>query len=124
MYLSILNFIACATAAVAPIVILTLGRRSLMRRGAPSGARRVLMAVFALVSWAVGIIAVTVGHHLHESAWLHQHPDGPVSEEDMAAIGDYPNVLTGWILLGWLPIVLGFVAAQRWSKRQLPNGPR
>jgi hypothetical protein len=59
------------------------------------------------------LISSFIGQSFHEAAWQAANPQGVVTEDDMLALGDYPNVFAGWVLLGWLPIVVGLLLSAR-----------
>jgi hypothetical protein len=70
------------------------------------------------VAWGSGLVASIIGHTFHVSAWRSANPKGIVTEEDMISLGDYPNVFVGWLLLGWIPVVLGLVLCIRRNRSQ------
>lgn len=75
--------------------------------------QRVVLAVLVPAVWCIGLIGSFIGQTAHESAWHSANPSGIVAEEDMVALGDYPNVFDGWVLLGWIPVVVGLVLSGR-----------
>ena len=57
----------------------------------------------------IGLIGSLVAQAFYESVWHLANPNGIVTEEDMGALGDYPNVFAGWALLGWIPVLVGLI---------------
>jgi hypothetical protein len=80
--------------------------------------QRVVWAVLVPAVWCIGLIGSFIGQAFHESAWHSANPNGIVAEEDMVALGDYPNVFVGWLLLGWIPVVVGLVLSVRRNRDQ------
>ena len=87
-----------------------------MSRASPVRWRVVTISLVPFV-WVVGLAGSLAGHYFHECAWVASHPAGVVTEDDMIALGDYPNVLAGWILLGWIPVLMGLVITRRKRKK-------
>ncbi len=75
--------------------------------------QRVVRAILVPSVWSIGLIGSFIGQAFHESAWHSANPNGIVTEEDMVALGDYPNVFVGWVLLGWIPVVVALVLSVR-----------
>ncbi len=125
MAYSILKIVAYGFAWTAPIFIPVMVHRWMGSRSIASGKRRLVQALLLPLVWAVGWTTSIVGHSFHEAAWFAAHPDGVRTEMDMMELGDYPNVLSVWILLGWVPVMLGWFLAVRdpMSKWQGPSTP-
>ncbi|MBG7606608.1 MAG: hypothetical protein IZT59_01040 [Verrucomicrobia bacterium] len=123
MTYAILKFVSYAFAWIAPIIILVAASRLVHAKSIDPTRRRLILATLVPLVWIIGLISSFVGHSFHEAGWMASHPDGIRTEEDMMAIGDYPNVFTGWIILGWLPVLVGLVLSKRYGKnRQAEQG--
>jgi hypothetical protein len=79
---------------------------------------RIIQTILVPVAWLIGLIGSLIGQAFHMSAWFSTNPNGIVTEEDMIALGDYPNVFAGWLLLGWIPVVIGLVLSARINQNQ------
>jgi len=115
---TLLKIASYGFAWIAPIVILVLTSRWMRSRSIGSTKRRVIQTVLVPLVWALGLVGSFVGHAFHEAGWLAAHPEGIVTEEDMMALGDYPNVFAGWVLLGWVPVLIGLVLAKRGDRNR------
>jgi hypothetical protein len=113
---TILKFVSDAFAWIAPIIILVAAPRLVHAKSIDPTRRRLILAALVPLVWIIGLISSFVGHSFHEAGWMASHPDGIRTEEDMMAIGDYPNVFAGWIILGWLPVLVGLVLSKRYGK--------
>ena len=104
-----LKFAAYGFAWIAPIVILLTMSRWMYSRSITTAKRRTVLAILIPFLWCAGLVSSLIGQAFHEAAWHTANPMGIVTEDDMLALGDSPNVFVGWILLGWLPIVVGLL---------------
>lgn len=66
-----------------------------------------MIVVIWIVTFLVSLPLSSLALAYHQSAWFGTHPQGPQTEEDMLALGDYPNVTAGWIGGGWIPPTVG-----------------
>jgi hypothetical protein len=113
-----LKFASYGFAWIAPIVILFATARWMSSRSITTWKRRIILAILIPLLWVVGLIASFFGHAFHESLWFAEHPKGILTEDDMVALGDYPNVFVGWMLVGWLPIIAGLSLFNRQLRKQ------
>lgn len=117
MTFTILKIASYGFACLAPIAILVAVSRWMRARSVRIGKQRLVRAVLVPVVWVVGLIGSFAGHAFHEAKWLADNPDGIVTEEDMAAIGDFANVFAGWVILGWAPVALGLILSARLNQK-------
>lgn len=103
-----LKIIAYGLAWISPVLIFIGVSRSLGGSEAFEIRRKLILLMLIPLTWLIGLSGSFLGHYFHERAWMADHPLGAVTEEDMLALGDYPNVAAGWLLLGWIPVMLGF----------------
>ena len=73
------------------------------------GRQRVVRMMLVPAVWVLGLIGSFVGQAFHEAAWLADHPAGAATEMDILSLGDYPNVFAGWVILGWVPVLIGLL---------------
>lgn len=104
----ILKIIAYMLAWISPVLIFIGVSRSLGGSEVSGIHRKLMLLILIPLTWLIGLSGSLLGHYFHERAWMVDHPHGAVTEEDILALGDYPNVLAGWLLLGWIPVMLGF----------------
>jgi hypothetical protein len=105
-------------AYIAPVAVIFGVSRWMHTRSMQSAKQRIIIAILIPVAWVIGLVASFIGHTFHASAWHSANPKGIITEEDMITLGDYPNVFAGWLLLGWLPVVLGLVLCVRRNRSQ------
>jgi uncharacterized membrane protein len=113
-----LKFASYGFAWIGPIVILLGTARWMSSRSITTWKRRIILAILIPLLWVAGLIASFTGLRFHQSIWFAEHPKGIVTEDDMVALGDYPNVFAGWILVGWLPIAAGLFLSNRLIRNQ------
>jgi hypothetical protein len=118
VHYTLLKIASYGFAWIAPIVILVATSRWMRSRSVGSSKRRVIQTLLVPLVWVLGLVGTSVGHAFHEAGWLAAHPEGIVTEEDMMALGDYPNVFAGWVLLGWVPVVFGLVLSKRGDRNR------
>ena len=115
---SLLKIASYGFAWMAPIVILVGVSRWIQTRFVQIVKQRLIWAILVPVVWLIGLIGSFVGQAFHESAWHSANPNGVVTEKDMVALGDYPQVFIGWVLLGWIPVVTGLVLSVRRNRNR------
>ncbi len=118
MTYSLLIVASYALAWIAPIVILVGVSRWMNTRSVRLVKQRVVRAILVPVVWCIGLIGSLIAHAFYESVWHSANPNGIVTEEEMVALGDYPNVFAGWVLLGWIPVLVGFVLSVRRNRNR------
>jgi len=111
-------------ALIAPVVVIVGASRWMHTRSIQRTKQRIILALIIPIAWGIGLVASFIGHTFHASAWRAANPQGTVTEEDMVAIGDYPNVFVGWLLLGWLPVILGLVLCVRRNRSEQEAQPQ
>jgi hypothetical protein len=115
---TLLKIASYGFAWIAPIVILVAASRWMHAKSVGSIKRRVIQTLLVPLVWILGLVGSFVGQAFHEAAWFAAHPGGICTEEDMMALGDYPNVFAGWVLLGWVPILVGLALAKRGDRNR------
>lgn len=116
MSYTVLKFVSYGFAWIAPIVILVGVSRWMRGRSVAAPKRKAVLSVLVPFVWVCGLVCSFVGHYFHEAGWWMRHPEGIRTEEDMLALGDYPNVFAGWIMLGWIPVLVGLLLSKRTGK--------
>lgn len=117
MIYSLLKAAFYGFAWIAPIVVLFGVSRVLQNRSTSASKQKVVVLILIPVVWTIGLIGCLLAHSFHEASWHSNNPQGIVTEEDMIALGDYPNVFAGWVLLGWFPVALGLILARRQRRK-------
>jgi hypothetical protein len=96
-----------------PILILVIVSRSMAACSMSRVKRWLCFAVLLPLLWLFGLFACYVAQTFHEVEWRKNNPQGIQNEDDIEALGDYPNVSAGWVLVGWIPLSLGLLIGQR-----------
>ena len=113
-----LKILAYLLALSLPVVMLQGASRRMQKSATKASTRRMILVLLVPAAWLVELAGVTLGQCFGECAWYRQHPAGMVTEEDMMALGDYPNVFAGWVLTGWIPVLIGLVLSGRQGRRE------
>ena len=111
--LELLSLAVQVGAWLSPAALLYVLSERLRRSTLTPGRKRGFLLLAMPVVWIIGGLLVLRAFDVHAIAWHDRHPAGPITEEDMIALGDAPNVFASWILIGWIPVLFGFVAARR-----------
>ena len=64
---------------------------------------------FCTFTWILGFIIIHILGAMRTSQMLSEHLKNPLSEEELLAIPDGPNITAGWILLGWMAPLLAAI---------------
>ncbi|WP_341406898.1 hypothetical protein [Luteolibacter soli] len=70
---------------------------------------RVMTFMMFPVGWICGLGLAMWRNTIQMSEFLAKHRGEQMTEEEFFSVPDGPNVFAGWILLGWLPVVIGFL---------------
>ena len=101
-----------------PILILVIVSRSMAARSMTRVKRWLCFAVLLPLLWLFGLFACYGAHAFHQFEWRKNNPQGIQNEDDMEALGDYPNVSAGWVLVGWIPLTLGMLIGQEKQRKK------
>lgn len=118
MTFTLLKIASYSLALTAPVMILVGVTRWMRKKSVSIVKQRLVKAILVPIVWCIGLFGFLAGQAFHEIAWHSANPDGIVTEEDMDALGDYPNVSVAWILMGWIPVVVGVVLSARSTRNQ------
>jgi len=78
---------------------------------------RVATGLMFPVGWICGLGLVMWRNTIQLSEFLATHRGVRMTEEEFSSVPDGPNVFAGWILLGWLPVVIGFLVTRSLRRR-------
>jgi hypothetical protein len=81
--------------------------------------QKTVPALLLPVLWIIELITAFAGQEFHEEVWHANHPVGAVTEEDVMALRDCPNVLALWVTLGWVPIAVGLILSKIGNKKPI-----
>jgi len=113
-----LKILACTLAWTMPAVLLYLTSRRMQKSTVGPSIRRLVLVLLIPLAWCLGLGCAFLGQHYHSLAWFKQHARGQQTEEDLVALGDYPNVFATWVLAGWIPVAVGLALARHRSTRE------
>ena len=83
-----------------------------------------LRPLIGVSCWLLALFFMFTSQGFHERDWwaTHDHSAG-LTEDDLLELGDYPNVFAGWVIAGWVPVlVMSLVARFIYRKRSNPGG--
>ncbi|MCU0795513.1 MAG: hypothetical protein MUF31_06205 [Akkermansiaceae bacterium] len=84
-------------------------------RSIPPDNRRAVLIYLIPLLWCAGLVLAWTAQAFHEADWLVANPKESFTEDEMHELGDSPNVLAGWIFLGWIPAAIGYILAKQIS---------
>ena len=74
---------------------------------------RLVLVLLIPAIWFLGLSAWMQGQAFHQAGWVASHGRHAFTEEEMLEEGDSPNAFAGWLLLGWMPLLLGGILARK-----------
>jgi len=80
----------------------------MVRLGLALGWKRALPVLGGLlipVTWMAGLFAAHYAQAYDNGLWFELHWDADLDES--FGRGDAPNVFAGWVLMGWIPVIVG-----------------
>ena len=113
MIATFLKFALYILSWMGPILILVIVSRWMAARSMSRVKHWLCFAVLLPLLWLFGLFACHGAQAFHEIEWRKNNPQGVQNEDDMVALGDYPNVSAGWVLVGWIPLTLGILMAKQ-----------
>lgn len=84
-----------------------------------SVTQRVATGLMFPVGWIGGLAVAMWRNTIQMSEFLAAHRGVPMTEEEFFSVPDGPQIFTGWILVGWLPVVIGFLLTRPLRRRAL-----
>jgi hypothetical protein len=85
-------------------------------------AIRVATGLMFPVGWICGLSLLMWRVSILTSDFLAAHRGKEMTEEEFFSVPDGPNVFAGWILLGWLPVLVGFLVTRPLRRRAIERG--
>lgn len=107
------QYIGLVAAFVFPVVLFIIILSMMRRYNAAPLLKRGVVCVTFLVSWIIVLLCAFTALAHHQRDWMREHKKGPFTEEEMIALGDYPDVFATWLMFGWIPVVIGYFLARR-----------
>jgi hypothetical protein len=71
------------------------------------------------VGWICGLGLLMWRTSIQMSEFLAKHRGEAMTEEEFFSVPDGPNVFAGWVVLGWLPVVIGFLVTRPLRRRAI-----
>jgi len=82
-------------------------------------AIRVASGLMFPVGWICGLSLLMWRVSILTSEFLATHRGKEMTEEEFFSVPDGPNIFAGWVVLGWLPVVIGFLVTRPLRRRAI-----